>query len=38
MKLDFMETMLKDIDLNIGIGLQSKKELEERNYENSKNK
>ena len=38
MKLDFIETMLKDIDLTIGIGLQSKKELEERNYENSKNK
>ncbi len=30
MKLDFIETMLKDIDLTVGIGLQSKKELEER--------
>ena len=30
MKLDFIETMLKDIQFTIDIGLQNKKELEER--------
>ena len=30
MKLDFIETMLKDIEYTVKIGLQSKKELEER--------
>jgi len=30
MKLEFIETMLNDIDLTINIGLQSEKELTER--------
>lgn len=30
MRLDFIETMLKDIQFTIDIGLQNKKELEER--------
>ena len=30
MKLDFIETMLKDIDFTIKIGLENKKELAER--------
>ena len=30
MKLEFIETMLKDIQFTINVGLQNKKELEER--------
>ncbi len=30
MKLDFIETMLKNIQFTIDVGLQNKKELEER--------
>lgn len=34
MKLEFIETMLKDIQFTIDIGLQNKKELEERKEKN----